>query len=168
MLVLEGVSKRFIGVQALKGVDLTLRGGEVHALMGQNGAGKSTLIKVLTGVHPADGGRMALQGRAIRATSPAQAQALGIATVYQEVNLCPNLTVAENIFAGRYPRRWGTIDGARMVRDARALLARLRLDIDVTLPLSHYPVAVQQMVAIARALGTQSRSEEHTYELQSH
>jgi simple sugar transport system ATP-binding protein len=157
VLALAGIAKRFTGVQALKGVDLALRAGEVHALMGQNGAGKSTLIKVLTGVHTADGGEMRLDGQPIRPGSPREAQALGIATVYQEVNLCPNLSVAENIFAGRYPRRHWRIDHARMERESRELLARLHLQIDVTRLLASYPVAVQQMVAIARALGMKSR-----------
>jgi simple sugar transport system ATP-binding protein len=157
VLLLRGIGKRFGNVQALKGVDLALRAGEVHALMGQNGAGKSTLIKVLTGVHAADEGEMRLAGAPIRATSPREAQALGIATVYQEVNLCTNLSVAENIFAGRYPRRGWRIDWARIHREAAELLARLHLQIDVTRLLGSYPVAVQQMVAIARALGMQSK-----------
>ena len=155
-LVLSGIHKQFFGVPVLQDVSLRLFPGEVHALMGQNGAGKSTLIKVLTGVYPADAGSMTLAGAPARPASPEQAQALGISTVYQEVNLCPNLSVAENIFAGRYPRRgplgaW-RIDWAGMNRRARELLARLHLDIDVTRTLAAYPVAVQQMVAIARAL----------------
>jgi simple sugar transport system ATP-binding protein len=156
VLELAGITKRFAGVQALSGVGLRLRAGEVHALMGQNGAGKSTLIKVLTGVHAADAGQVRLDGAAIRPQSPQHAQALGLSTVYQEVNLCPNLSVAENIFAGRYPRRGARgllrIDWPRMARDARTLLARLGLDLDVTQELGRHPVAVQQMVAIARAL----------------
>ena len=162
-LVLEarGLTRRFTGVLALSGVDFRLFAGEVHALMGQNGAGKSTLIKVLTGVHPPDAGELRLGGEPIQPGSPAAAQRLGISTVYQEVNLCPNLTVAENIFAGRYPRKSAAglwrIDWARMQRDARALLARLNLSIDVTRLLSSYPVAVQQMVAIARALSVAAK-----------
>ena len=105
VLHLQGIHKQFLGVAALKGVHLRLRAGEIHTLMGQNGAGKSTLIKVLTGVYPVDGGDMYLEGRPIRPASPLQAQQLGISTVYQEVNLCPNLSVAENVFAGRHPRR---------------------------------------------------------------
>ena len=156
VLELDGICKRFTGVQALSGVRLALRAGEVHALMGQNGAGKSTLIKVLTGVHRPDAGSIRLHGREVQPGSPLDAQRLGISTVYQEVNLCPNLSVAENIFAGRYPRKpwhgaW-RIDWARMHREAEALLARLDLHIDVTRLLSTYSVAVQQMVAIARAL----------------
>ncbi|WKB55150.1 sugar ABC transporter ATP-binding protein [Eleftheria terrae] len=157
VLHLHGICKRFTGVRALHDVALRLYGGEVHALMGQNGAGKSTLIKVLTGVHPADAGGMTLAGRPIRPATPQQAQQLGISTVYQEVNLCPNLTVAENIFAGRYPRRGWRIDWPRMRREAQALLARLNLDIDVGRSLASFPVAIQQMVAIARALAVSAR-----------
>ncbi|MEJ8856804.1 sugar ABC transporter ATP-binding protein [Variovorax robiniae] len=161
VLELTGISKDFSGVSVLRDVRLRLYPGEIHALMGQNGAGKSTLIKVLTGVFPSSGGVMQLGGEAIRPSSPQEAQKLGISTVYQEVNLCPNLSVAENVFAGRYPRRgmaqgyridWGTVN-----RHAEELLARIGLDIDVTRLLSSYSVAVQQMVAIARALGVQSK-----------
>ena len=156
VLELRGIDKQFGAVQALHQVNLNLYAGEIHALMGQNGAGKSTLIKVLTGVYPADAGEIRLKGQPIRPTSTLHAQHLGISTVYQEVNLCTNLSVAENIFAGRYPRRgalggW-SIDWARMHQEARDLLKRLNLDIDVTQPLSSYSVAVQQMVAIARGL----------------
>ena len=155
------MSKQFGNVRALAGVDLRLYPGEIHALMGQNGAGKSTLIKVLTGVYQADQGVMRLYGKSIRATSTLHAQHLGISTVYQEVNLCSNLSVAENIFAGRYPRHgWArawAIDWTRMQRDARTLLARLNLNIDVTQTLSSYSVAVQQMVAIARGLSISSQ-----------
>ena len=161
VLHLQGIHKQFLGVAALKGVHLRLRAGEIHTLMGQNGAGKSTLIKVLTGVYPVDGGDMYLEGRPIRPASPLQAQQLGISTVYQEVNLCPNLSVAENVFAGRYPRRgWlqgRRIDWAAVHTRTRELLARLDVDIDVTRLLSSYPVAVQQMVAIARALSVSSK-----------
>ena len=156
VLELSGVAKQFGAVRALSGVNLRLFAGEVHALMGQNGAGKSTLIKVLTGVYPADQGDIPLNGQTIRATSTLDAQRLGISTVYQEVNLCPNLSVAENIFAGRYPRKnaaglWA-FDWTRMHREARELLARLNLNVDVTQTLASYSVAVQQMVAIARSL----------------
>jgi simple sugar transport system ATP-binding protein len=161
VLELRGVAKRFGAVRALSCVQLRLFPGEVHALMGQNGAGKSTLIKVLTGVYQADEGDMRLNGATIRAASTLDAQHLGISTVYQEVNLCPNLSVAENIFAGRYPRRgaagWWGIDWSRMHREARALLARLNLTIDVTQTLSSYSVAVQQMVAIARGLSIKAQ-----------
>ncbi|HEX7640198.1 MAG TPA: ATP-binding cassette domain-containing protein, partial [Burkholderiaceae bacterium] len=161
VLAASAIDKRFGAVRVLEGVNLALRAGEVHALMGQNGAGKSTLIKILTGVLPPDGGVLALGGAPVAPASPIAAQRLGISTVYQEVNLCPNLTVAENIFAGRFPRRGWTalraIDGPRMRREARALLARLHLDIDPDQPVGRLPVAVQQLVAIARALGVQAR-----------
>ena len=160
-LYLSNIDKSFLGVHALKGVGLRLFPGEVHGLMGQNGAGKSTLIKVLTGVYPADRGEMFLAGQKVMPTSPLQAQRLGISTVYQEVNLCANLSVAENIFAGRYPRHGASgawrIDWATMNRQAGELLARLNLTIDVTRLLSSCSVAVQQMVAIARALSISSK-----------
>src|SRR5450830_201372 len=159
-LELSGIHKAFTGVKALTDVGLRLFPGEVHSLMGQNGAGKSTLIKVLTGVYRPDSGSMLLHGRAIAPSSTQQAQDLGISTVYQEVNLCPNLSVAENIFIGRYPRKWrgaGPIDWQRMQRQAQQLLARLDLHIDVQQPLLVYPLAVQQMVAISRALSVSAR-----------
>lgn len=152
VLQLRGISKAFTGVQALNGVSLNLYPGEVHTLMGQNGAGKSTLIKVLTGVHVPDHGQILLEGRAIRPASTLAAQNLGISTVYQEVNLCPNLSVAENIFIGRYPHKAGRIDWRGMSEQAAALLARMQVNIDVERPLASYPLAVQQMVAISRAL----------------
>jgi simple sugar transport system ATP-binding protein len=161
VLKAEGIAKRFGAVAVLEDVGLHLRAGEVHALMGQNGAGKSTLIKILTGVVAPNAGTLALQGRDIAPRSPLESQRLGISTVYQEVNLCPNLTVAENIFAGRFPRRgWAglqAIDGPRMRREARALLGRLHLDIDPARALGTLPVAMQQLVAIARALSVDAK-----------
>lgn len=152
VLELRGISKAFPGVQALSGVALNLYPGEVHTLMGQNGAGKSTLIKVLTGVYAPDSGEILLDGQPIHPASTLDAQNLGISTVYQEVNLCPNLSVAENIFIGRYPRKLGGIDWRGMQRQAAELLERMQIRIDVTMPLAHYPLAIQQMVAISRAL----------------
>jgi monosaccharide-transporting ATPase len=157
ILEMHGIHKRFPGVVALKNVGIRLFPGEVHALMGQNGAGKSTLIKVLTGVETPDGGDVRLGGQKIQANSVQEAQDLGIATVYQEVNLCPNLSVAENIYIGRFPMRGPIIDWALMQQRAEDALKILNLSVDVTLPLSSYPVAVQQMVAIARALSTEAR-----------
>jgi len=161
VLQLAGIDKQFAGNPVLRGVQLNLYPGEIHALMGQNGAGKSTLIKVLTGVLESSGGEMRLSGQRIRPDSPLAAQKLGISTVYQEVNLCPNLSVAENVFAGRYPRyglsQGYRIDWGSVHRRARELLARIGLDIDVTQLLSSYSVAVQQLVAIARALGVESK-----------
>ncbi|GLI00464.1 sugar ABC transporter ATP-binding protein [Phytohabitans aurantiacus] len=149
---MTGISKEFPGVKALSDVDFRLLPGEVHALMGENGAGKSTLIKVLTGVYDIDQGQTTLDGTDVRFSGPLQAQQAGISTVYQEVNLCPNLSVAENIFIGREPRRFGMIHWSQMEKRADALLERLQLDIDVSAPLSTYSLAVQQMVAIARAI----------------
>ncbi|WP_395399367.1 sugar ABC transporter ATP-binding protein [Pseudoduganella sp. UC29_106] len=157
VLELTGIHKEFPGVKALNDAGLRLYPGEVHTLMGQNGAGKSTLIKVLTGVHAPDRGRMVLEGRDISPASTLEAQELGISTVYQEVNLCPNLSVAENIFIGRYPRKWGMVDWRGMREQARKLLLDLEVDIDVAAPLSRYPLAIQQMVAISRALNISSR-----------
>jgi len=161
LLELSGIDKQFAGVSALRDVQLRLFPGEIHALMGQNGAGKSTLIKVLTGVLESSRGEMSLAGQAIRPRSPLEAQKLGISTVYQEVNLCPNLSVAENVFAGRYPRcgalQGFRIDWSEVHRRARELLARIGLEIDVAQRLGSCSVAVQQLVAIARALGVESK-----------
>ncbi|MDR8411627.1 sugar ABC transporter ATP-binding protein [Nonomuraea sp. 3-1Str] len=157
VLRMSGIGKQFPGVRALDGVDLRLLPGEVHALMGENGAGKSTLIKVLTGVHSADTGTIELAGRTVSFAGPLEAQQAGISTVYQEVNLCANLSVAENIFIGREPRRRGRIDWKRMRARAAELLNRLELDIDVSAPLSSYSLALQQMVAIARAIDVEAR-----------
>lgn len=145
-------------MKALTDVSLRLFPGEVHALMGENGAGKSTLIKVLTGVYSIDEGLVEMEGTAIFMRSPQESQSAGISTVYQEVNLCPNLTVAENIFIGREPRRFGCIQWKQMNLRAEELLReRMNLHIDVTLPLQSYSVAVQQLVAIARALNISAK-----------
>ncbi|QJD98949.1 sugar ABC transporter ATP-binding protein [Massilia forsythiae] len=157
VLDVAGIHMGFPGVKALSDAGLRLYPGEVHTLMGQNGAGKSTLIKVLTGVYQPDAGSIRLNGAAIQPRSTQHAQELGISTVYQEVNLCPNLSVAENIFIGRYPRRWGMVDWKAMRRQAGELLRRLQIDVDVSRPLADYPLAIQQMVAIARALNTEAR-----------
>ena len=157
VLELTGIHKEFPGVKALSDAGLRLFPGEVHTLMGQNGAGKSTLIKVLTGVYTPERGTMLLNGKPIRPSSTLEAQELGISTVYQEVNLCPNLSVAENIFIGRYPRKWGRIDWKRMQGEAARMLALMEIDIDVTKPLSNYSLAVQQMVAISRALNVNAK-----------
>ena len=161
VLALAGIHKSFPGVKALTDVSLRLLPGEVHALMGQNGAGKSTLIKVLTGLYTPEAGTITLNGETIAPRRTEDAQALGIQTVYQEVNLCPNLSVAENICAGRFPRHaWR---GLRRIAwpavhaEARRVLAQMDLDIDVTAPLSRYSLSVQQMVAIARALRVQAK-----------
>jgi galactofuranose transport system ATP-binding protein len=152
VLEMRAITKDFQGVRALADVDFRLLPGEVHALMGQNGAGKSTLVKVLTGVYQADAGQLLLDGREIRPQSPLDAQRLGISTVYQEVNLCTNLSVAENIFLGAPGTSSLAIRWRAMRKKAEALLAELHIAIDVSAPLSRYPLAVQQMVAIARSL----------------
>lgn len=156
-LELNGIYKAFGGVKALSDVALRLYPGEVHTLMGQNGAGKSTLIKVLTGVYAPDSGEIRLDGRIVQPSSTHDAQNLGISTVYQEVNLCPNLSVAENIFIGRYPRKYGGIDWKAMQRQAQRLLGDLQIHIDVTAALARYPLAIQQMVAISRALSVSAK-----------
>jgi galactofuranose transport system ATP-binding protein len=152
LLSMRGITKSFPGVVALEEVDFDLRQGEVHALMGENGAGKSTLIKVLTGVEHCDSGSIELAGQAVQMRSPQQSQQLGISTVYQEVNLCTNISVAENILLGREPQRFGAIDWKKMNRLAQQALKRLDIELDVTLPLGNYSLAIQQMVAIARSL----------------
>ena len=157
VVTMTAISKSFPGVRALDGVDFRLLPGEVHALMGENGAGKSTLIKVLTGVYGIDAGIVTLGGEQVAFTGPMQAAAAGVSTVYQEINLLPNLSVAENVFIGREPRRFGAVRWGEMRRQARALLARLDLSIDVAAPLSTYSLAVQQMIAIARAIDVQAR-----------
>jgi len=157
LLEMRGIVKTFPGVRALAGVDFTLRAGEIHALMGENGAGKSTLVKVLTGVYPRDAGDVRLEGVSIEPRSPHDAEACGIATVYQEVNLIPYLSVAENISLGREPVRMGLIRWKEMRKRAEHALARLGLHIDVEQDLSSYSLAIQQMVAIARALDLRAR-----------
>src|SRR5215469_10725184 len=152
LLEIAGLSKSFPGVKALDAVDLAVQPGEIHALMGENGAGKSTLIKVLTGVFPRDAGETRLAGQQIAPSSPREAEAMGISTVYQEVNLIPHLSVAENICLGRQPTWLGVIRWGAIARRARAALARLDLSLDVSRQLSSYSIAIQQLVAIARAL----------------
>jgi len=154
---MAGIDKAFSGVPALADARLSVRRGEVHALIGQNGAGKSTLIKILTGAYRKDRGQITFGGRDVEFTSPNAAQLGGIATIYQEVNLVGYRSVAENIFLGREPKRGPFLDVARMNREARNVLAQFDLHIAVAEPLQSYSVAVQQMVAIARAVSQQSR-----------
>src|SRR6266496_4198758 len=157
LLQMRGISKSFGATKALDAVDFTVRAGEIHALMGENGAGKSTLIKVLTGAYRRDGGEVLLGGRSIDPRSPAEAQRFGISTVYQEVNLIPFLSVAENIFLGRQPMKSGRIDWKQIRLRAAEGLGRLDLEVDVTQPLNSYSLAIQQMVAIARALDIEAK-----------
>ncbi|ODN71672.1 Ribose import ATP-binding protein RbsA [Methylobrevis pamukkalensis] len=157
LLDIRGLTKSFAAQRALDGVDLTLRAGEIHALLGENGAGKSTLIKAATGIIARDAGTIRLDGREIDPKSGAEAVATGIATVYQEVNLLPNLSVAENLYLGRQPTRFGLVRSAEMRRNARALLAGFGLDIDVAAPLADYSVAIQHICAIARSVDLSAR-----------
>lgn len=157
VLQLRGICKRFQGLNALTQVDLTLEAGEIHALLGENGAGKSTLIKVMTGAYSKDAGSIELGGVPIAPQKPVDAQKAGISTVYQEVNLLPNLSVAHNIFLGREPRRFGCIQWRKIQREAKLLLRQFDLDIDVSRPLASYSIALQQLVAIARAVDCSAR-----------
>lgn len=152
ILKMFGICKTFPGVKALKNVDFILRSGEIHCLMGENGAGKSTLIKVLTGVEKLDQGKILLEDKEILPRTPLEAQAVGISTVYQEVNLCPNLSVAENMFIGREPMIRGKINWKEVNKKTEVALSKLNINIDVTQTLDSYSVAIQQMVAIARAI----------------
>ncbi|OMF33785.1 sugar ABC transporter ATP-binding protein [Paenibacillus sp. FSL H8-0548] len=158
ILRMTGIHKQFPGVKALTNVQFRLFPGEVHALMGENGAGKSTLIKLLTGVYAIDQGEVELEKQQLIIHGPQEAQDNGISTVYQEVNLCPNLSVAENIWIGREPRRFGRILWKELYSSSeKLLLERLQLQIDVRKPLQDYSVAVQQLVAIARALNISAK-----------
>jgi galactofuranose transport system ATP-binding protein len=152
VVAMKRISKSFPGVVALENVDFDLRRGEIHALVGENGAGKSTLIKVLTGVEQPDSGTMELDGKPIQVRSPQHSQEIGISTVYQEVNLCTNISVAENIMLGHEPYRLGSIHWQKMNELAQKAINRLGIDVDVAQPLGNYSVAIQQMVAITRAL----------------
>jgi ribose transport system ATP-binding protein len=153
-----GVSKRFPGVLALDDVSFTLAPGEVHALVGENGAGKSTLIKLLTGVYTPDSGEIRYLGAPVTFRRPLDAQAAGISTIYQEVNLVPLMSVAGNLYLGREPRnRLGLIDYRRMYADATALLRRYNIDVDVKAPLRSLGLGAQQMVALARAVSVNAR-----------
>jgi galactofuranose transport system ATP-binding protein len=155
---MKGIEIQFPGVKALDNVDFDLLAGEVHALLGENGAGKSTLIKCLTGVNHMDAGKIVYDGKEITPTSPQAAIDMGISTVFQEINLCQNLTVAENIFVGRQPMKRGNrIDWKTINKRAAELLARFNVHIDVTRPLDYYPTGIQQMVSIARAVDIKAK-----------
>ncbi|MHB0997611.1 MAG: sugar ABC transporter ATP-binding protein [Armatimonadota bacterium] len=151
-LEMRGITKTFTGVQVLSDVDFSVKPGEVHALMGQNGAGKSTLIKILTGVYQRDSGGIIVNGRQLNLLTPRDAQDAGISAIHQEVALLPYLSVAENIFIGRQPMKGWRIDWQEINRRSSDIMQSLGVPIDVTLPLGHYPLAVRQMVSIARAV----------------
>ncbi len=157
LLQMEHITKHFPGSVALSDAYIHVTRGEVHALIGENGAGKSTLIKVLTGVYNSDEGTILFDGQARTFQSPQQAQREGISTIYQEINLVPFRSVAENIFLGRELFHWGLLDWRKMHVEAHALLERLHLSLDVTKPLNTYNIATQQMVAIARAISFKSK-----------
>ena len=158
LLQMRGISKAFPGVQALDDVSLDVGAGEVVALVGENGAGKSTLIKILSGCYHADAGKITLDGEQLGHTSPQRAQQLGIAVIYQEFNLAPPLSIAENLFVGRQPRtRLGLVDFRRMAAEAQAVLDELRLPLDARRLVGSLSVAEQQMVEIAKAVSFQAR-----------
>ena len=158
LLQMRGICKRFPGVKALDAVDFDLQRGEVHVLLGENGAGKSTLMHVLSGACVRDSGEILFDGQSVPLRSPREAQARGISTIYQELNLVPHLSAAANIFLGREPSRMpGVIDRARLTRDAAALLASLGTRIDPNASVSDLSVAEQQMVEVAKALSLDAR-----------
>jgi ribose transport system ATP-binding protein len=158
LVEMRGITMRFPGVTALDGVDFESRAGEVHAVVGENGAGKSTLMKILAGVYQPDRGEILLRGQPVRISSPHEAQLLGISIIYQELNLLPDLTVAENVFLGREPRgKFGLIDSRALELRAREVLHRLEVDIDPRVRLGRLSVAQQQMVEIAKALSLNAR-----------
>lgn len=152
LLDIQGICKSFPGVRALHNVSLSIHHGEIMALLGENGAGKSTLIKALTGVYPKDSGTIFLEGKEVNPTSTAHAQSIGIGTVYQEVNLLPNMSVADNLFIGREPTRFGLVNRKEIIRRSQQIMTSYGFELDVTQPLGHYSVAMQQIVAIARAV----------------
>lgn len=157
LLQLEGLEKRFGGIQALRGVSFDLRPGEIHALLGENGAGKSTLIKILSGAYRPDSGRIVLEGVETTFASPRQAQAAGIATIYQETSLYPDLSVLENLFMGHQPVRGGRINWAQMSARAKELLERLGMELPLRARLGDLGKARAQLVEIAKALLQQAR-----------
>ncbi|MFF1709521.1 sugar ABC transporter ATP-binding protein [Streptomyces sp. NPDC058268] len=157
LLRIEGIRKTFPGVVALDSVDFDLRRGEVHVLLGENGAGKSTLIKMLSGAYRPDSGRILVDGKEARIHGAQDAERLGIATIYQEFNLVPDLTVAENIFLGRQPRRFGMIDRKAMESAAEELLKRVGVQVSPRAKVRELGIARLQMVEIAKALSLQAR-----------
>ncbi|MEO9167294.1 MAG: sugar ABC transporter ATP-binding protein [Aestuariivirga sp.] len=154
---LKAISKSFPGVRALDTVDFDAAAGEIHALLGENGAGKSTLIKIMTGALQSDSGEIFLDGKPITITSPADARRQGINAVYQEVNLVPTMSVVANLTLGKQPRRYGLVDWSAAKEFARKRLKRLNIDINVDKMLGSFPIAIQQLIAIARALDDDTR-----------
>ncbi|MFH1739354.1 MAG: sugar ABC transporter ATP-binding protein, partial [bacterium] len=157
VLEMLDIRKAYPGVQALQGVQLCVRPGEVHALVGENGAGKSTLMKILAGAEKMDSGRINVDGQEVNIDSPNKAQARGISIIYQEFNLVPQLGAAENIFLGREPTRLGFVDFRKEQEESRSLLERLGITLDLDTPISRLSVAQQQMVEIAKALSVNAK-----------
>ena len=159
LLAMKGVTKHFGGVQALRGVDFDLHAGEIHALLGENGAGKSTLMNILSGVHAPDTGTLMIDGAPVRLANPREAQAAGIATIFQELDLVPSLDVAANLFLGReILRPGGFLDATAMRREARKRLALIELDIDVDRLVGDLSIGHRQVIAIVKALSYASRA----------
>jgi ribose transport system ATP-binding protein len=157
VLQMRGIRKQFPGVVALDDVSLELRAGDVHVLLGENGAGKSTLVKILSGAVAKDAGELVLDGQRVEIAGPDHARRLGISIIYQELTLVPHLSVAENIFLGKAPRRWGFVDWRRMKEEAERLVRGLGLTLDVRRPAGELGLAEQQMVELARALADRAR-----------
>src|SRR5215212_2973096 len=159
LMEMRDITKSFPGVRALDGVSFDLYKGEFHALVGENGAGKSTLMKVLGGVypHPQYGGEILIEGRARRFSSVCEAEAAGIAVIYQELSLVKEMSIGENIFLGREPRRFGIIQWETLYSRARKLLGDLRLPLDPRTPVGHLGIGQQQLVEIAKALSQEAR-----------
>lgn len=159
LLAMRGITKAFPGVVALRDVDFDLRPGEVHVIVGENGAGKSTLIKILSGVHQADGGTIHIEGQEVHLSSPREARRRGISTVYQEFNLVPQLRVDENLYLGQEPLAGplGWVDRARRAREAQELLRSLEIPVAPSHPVRALGVAEQQLVEIAKALSRDAR-----------
>jgi len=157
LLDMRGITKRFPGVMALDEVDFELEKGEVHVILGENGAGKSTLIKMLSGAYQPDEGEILLDDEPVSISSATIAQELGISTIYQEFNLVPQLTTAENIFLGRQPRRFGLVNRRKMGEEARRLLERMKVRVDANALVSNLGIPQRQMVEIAKALSLDAR-----------
>src|SRR5215211_6495154 len=154
MITFESITKTFAGVTALSEVSFSIARGECHALMGENGAGKSTLGKILAGIYRADSGTISIAGQAQHFRSPADANRAGIGMVHQELAFCPDLSVAENLCMGQYPRRVGMLNRKEMVRRAEALLAQIGVSMDVRQAMRSLSTAQEQLVQIASAVGT--------------
>jgi ABC-type sugar transport system ATPase subunit len=157
LLEMQGIGKTFPGVRALEGVQLTVMEGQVHALLGENGAGKSTLIKILSGAYAKDEGQILFEGQPVEIRGPHDAQALGISTIYQEFNLATDLTVAENVFLGHLPTKWGRVDWSTVRTRTREILDTLGVEFSVDAQIKSLSVAEQQLVEIAKALNRKTR-----------